>query len=92
MVHFLCRNVKNEHLREIFGVYGKLRSVELQVDPRANLSKGFAYIQYEDPEHAEGAVISMNEGQVDGNVIHVSYVLVDNIPRRSMSPGMYNAR
>lgn len=35
----LSRNVSEEHLRDIFGTFGALASVELSVDPIVKLSK-----------------------------------------------------
>ena len=72
---------------EIFGTFGKLKSAELKIDPAVNLSKGFAYVEYEDPRDCEQAIISMDGGQIDGNTISVSYVLMENNRRRSISNG-----
>jgi RNA recognition motif-containing protein len=43
----LTRNVNEEHLREIFGQWGKLQRVELGWDRRIDQPKGFAYVEYE---------------------------------------------
>ena len=68
-----------------------MKSAELQIDPIVNLSKGFAYVEYENPRDSEQAVICMDGGQIDGNAICVSYVLMENIRRRSNSNGKDNS-
>jgi RNA-binding protein with serine-rich domain 1 len=78
--------VSAEHLKEIFGVYGVVKNVELQIDRRIGLSKGFGYVTFEKSKDAEQAVLYLDGGQIDGNVIKVSFVLVSS-KRRRESPG-----
>jgi len=87
-VDALTRNVTKEHLTEIFGKYGKLKSTELLWDKRANLPKGSAYIEFFERPEAEKAQLYMNEGQMDGNKIKVNFVL----PRRRTPPYMRGSR
>jgi RNA-binding protein with serine-rich domain 1 len=49
------------------------------------LSKGFAYVEYNSPSDAENAQLHMDGGQLDGNVLKVSFVLVNQRRRRSDS-------
>lgn len=56
----LTRNVNEEHLREIFGLFGKLQRVELGWDRRTDLPKGFAYVEYEKHEHSLEAIKRMD--------------------------------
>jgi RNA-binding protein with serine-rich domain 1 len=79
------RNVKNEHLEEIFGHFGSVKKVELRVDAKLKISKGFAYVEYNTPSDAENAQIHLDGGQLDGNVLKVSFVLVNHRRRRSDS-------
>jgi RNA recognition motif-containing protein len=51
----LTRNVTQQHVQEIFGNYGKFKSVELMMDKRFNLSKGYALVEYETRKEAEEA-------------------------------------
>lgn len=51
----LSRNATAEHLREIFGTFGGLRGVELAMDRRVGLSRGFGYVEFEHRREAEGA-------------------------------------
>lgn len=80
----LTRNVESKHLHEIFNTYGSVKTVDLQVDKRVGLSKGNAHIEFENAKDAEEALIHMDGGQIDGNVIRVSILLVNK--RRRESP------
>ena len=82
---YLNRNVTEAHLREIFGTYGTLQKVELLVDAKVKISKGKANVQFQNVNDAEQAVICMDGGQIDGNIVNVTFVLVEK-RRRSPSP------
>lgn len=58
----LSRNVTAEHLREIFGTFGGLRDVELAMDRRVGLSRGFGYVEFEHRREAEGACVRTGFG------------------------------
>ncbi|CAK4252919.1 unnamed protein product [Aphanomyces euteiches] len=82
----LTRNVNSEHLEEIFGKFGGVADVTLEVDKESKLSKGTAYIRFHKRDEAETAQLHMHEGQIDGNKIQVNFVLVQPKPKRSVSP------
>lgn len=65
----LTRNVTEDHIREIFSTYGAVRFVELAMDLRVNLPRGYAHVEYESREDAEKAIEHMNGGQIDGNTL-----------------------
>ena len=56
----LTRNVTQEHLQEIFGKYGKIKTVDVFVEKRTNLPKGKALINFENRPSAEAAQTFMN--------------------------------
>ncbi|KAL1508394.1 hypothetical protein AB1Y20_004504 [Prymnesium parvum] len=90
-VRNLTRNVTADHLREIFGNFGSVKSVELAMDKVANVSKGFAYVEFASRDHAQEAIGSMDGGDVDGLKVHVGFVGQNNAnkdppPRRDRSP------
>lgn len=78
----LTRNVKSEHLLEIFSTYGKVKKVDLQIDQRVGLSKGNAYVEFDTSKDAEQAMLYLDGGQLDGNVIKVSFILINKRTRR----------
>jgi RNA-binding protein with serine-rich domain 1 len=48
------------HLEEIFGLYGKVKKVDLAKDRALGLSKGYAYVEYEEREKAEQAQLYLD--------------------------------
>ncbi|OQR93167.1 arginine/serine-rich protein 45 isoform X2 [Thraustotheca clavata] len=81
----LTRNVNSDHLSEIFGKFGTVANVNLEIDKSTRLPKGFAYIQFAKRAEAETAQLHMHDGQIDGNKIQVNFVLVQPKPKRSVS-------
>ncbi|PNY28666.1 Serine/arginine-rich splicing factor SR45, partial [Tolypocladium capitatum] len=82
VVERLSKNVRESHLREIFGHYGPILDLDLPMNRIFDTNRGTAYILYEKQEDAEVAIANMHDGMIDGAAIHVSIVL----PRRLMSP------
>ncbi|KAF2795264.1 hypothetical protein K505DRAFT_210329, partial [Melanomma pulvis-pyrius CBS 109.77] len=72
VVELLTKNVKEDHLREIFGKYGLIKDLKLPMNPAFNTNRGTAYIMYEEIEDAEKAIAKMHEAQLDGAKINVS--------------------
>ncbi|KAL9130243.1 MAG: hypothetical protein Q9217_001536 [Psora testacea] len=81
VVEKLTRNINEAHLREIFGVYGSIKDLDLPMNRQFNTNRGTAYIIYNTTPSAESAIAHMHEAQLDGAVISVSIVL----PRRKFS-------
>ena len=75
-------------MKEIFGCYGTVRSVDLPIDERVGLSLGYAYVKYTKSEEAEEAAAFMDGGQIDGVKVKVAFVLVPK--KRRDSPGLMN--
>lgn len=63
--------MNRNHLIEIFGAYGNLKAVEIAEDKETKLSKGYAFLEYQNKEAAEKACLYMSGGQVDGQVIKI---------------------
>lgn len=60
----LTRNVTKEHVLEIFSAYGTVKFVEFPVDrlhPPAG--RGYAYVEFENPDQAENAMKHMDGGK-----------------------------
>ncbi|KAB8258919.1 hypothetical protein BDV32DRAFT_125158 [Aspergillus pseudonomiae] len=81
VVEKLTKNVTESHLREIFGSFGGIDSLDLPMNKAFMTNRGTAYILYNDPADAEAAIAHMHEAQLDGAVLNVSIVL----PRRAFS-------
>ena len=72
----LTRNVNEDHIKEIFGTFGPVKSVELAIDRVVNLPRGFAYVEFEERADAERARMSMDGGQLDGNYLRLAHMSV----------------
>ncbi|KAF9438517.1 RNA-binding protein with serine-rich domain 1 [Entomortierella beljakovae] len=70
----LTRNVGEGHIREIFGAYGKIKTINFPMNPRFRFNMGFAEIEYENKEEAQIALEGWNGGQLDGEIVEVSFV------------------
>ncbi|KAB8266797.1 hypothetical protein BDV30DRAFT_62084 [Aspergillus minisclerotigenes] len=81
VVEKLTKNVTESHLREIFGSFGDIESLDLPMNKAFMTNRGTAYILFNDPADAEAAIAHMHEAQLDGAVLNVSIVL----PRRAFS-------
>ncbi|KAH9300455.1 hypothetical protein KI387_012038, partial [Taxus chinensis] len=71
----LSRNVNEAHLKEIFSNFGEVVNVELSMDRVVQLPKGYGYVEFKTRPDAEKALLHMNGGQVDGNVITARFTL-----------------
>ncbi|OAL26619.1 hypothetical protein AYO20_10043 [Fonsecaea nubica] len=69
VVEKLSRNVTEAHLREIFGSYGRIESIDLPLNKQFMTNRGTAYILYDHPSGSESAIAHMHEAQLDGVVI-----------------------
>ncbi|TVU36895.1 hypothetical protein EJB05_18848, partial [Eragrostis curvula] len=84
-IEHLSRNVNEAHLKEIFANYGEVVNVELAMDRLVNLPRGYGYIEFKNKADAEKALLYMNGGQIDGNVVKLKFNPLQ--PRqRALSP------
>ncbi|PFH32542.1 RNA recognition motif-containing protein [Besnoitia besnoiti] len=72
-VSSLTRNVREEHLRELFGLYGVVTSCTLAVDKVAGIPKGYAYVEFDSVQEAELAREHLNAGMLDGRAMKVEF-------------------
>ncbi|KAI6859468.1 RNA-binding domain-containing protein [Hortaea werneckii] len=70
-VRNLSYNVRREDLMAEFESFGHLEEVHVPLDLRTGAGKGFAYVQFSDPDAAEHA-LSERDGQTfQGRLLHV---------------------
>ncbi|KAI7901735.1 uncharacterized protein BX663DRAFT_103078 [Cokeromyces recurvatus] len=69
LVTNLTRNVKEEHIREIFSQFGKITHLEFPFNKTLNTNKGKAYIDFETQEDADKALSYM-----DNVIIYIIYL------------------
>jgi RNA recognition motif-containing protein len=65
-------NVTDDQLREAFGAYGKVESVELITDRFTGQAKGFGFVEMPDNSEADAAIKAMNESSLAGRRIKVN--------------------
>jgi len=70
-VRGLTRNVNAAHLQEIFSTFGAVEKVELAVDERVDLPRGYADIVFASKDDAARSIDYMHRGQIDGKYVTV---------------------
>ncbi|RCH92856.1 hypothetical protein CU098_000614, partial [Rhizopus stolonifer] len=84
LVTNLTRNVKEDHVREIFSQFGKITHLEFPINKLLNTNKGKAYIDFETQEEADKAISYMDNAQLDGK--RLACVVAPKQRERSPSP------
>ena len=59
-----------ESIRSFFEPVGTVRNVKLMVDRKSGLSRGFAFIEMDEPE-ADRAIATLHGKVLDGQIIHI---------------------
>jgi RNA-binding protein 39 len=67
-------NITADDIQDIFGEFGEVDFVDLQRDAQTGLSKGYAFVQFRDPEAAKRALVQVNGRELVGNTIKVGLV------------------
>ncbi len=72
-IDHLTRNVTKEHVKEIFGNFGTIRSVDFPTERAKDwIGTGSANVDYEKPEQAEEATKKMNGGENFAILVHIA--------------------
>jgi len=61
-----------EDLRQLFGNYGDVESVNIITERETGRSKGFAFIDMPNDKEAKEAIIGLNGSELDGRTLKVS--------------------
>jgi len=59
-----------EAIRSFFEPVGTVRKVKLMVDRKSGLSRGFAFIEMDEPE-ADRAIATLHGKVLDGQAVHI---------------------
>jgi cold-inducible RNA-binding protein len=65
-------DARDEELREIFSGFGALGTATVIVDPRKGRSRGFGFVEFDDPEHGRAAIAGVNGTQFGGRKLVVN--------------------
>lgn len=68
----LSWKVSEQSLRQFFETIGPVASVKVVTDQMSGKSKGFGFVEYENPDDASEAVEKLNNQALDGRDIRVS--------------------
>eukprot|EP01041_Mallomonas_annulata_P002994 gene2994-5870_t len=77
-------------IRALFSSFGNITGVELSKEPGSNRSKGFCFIEFDNPSSAEAAVLTMNGFELAGRKIKVGRPFggPGAVPQSSMMPNL----
>ncbi|PGH14211.1 hypothetical protein AJ79_03184 [Helicocarpus griseus UAMH5409] len=70
-VRNLLYNASESDLEPLFSSFGKIDEIHVAFDTRHSKSKGFAYVQYIDPEAAVQAYKSLDGKDFQGRLLHI---------------------
>lgn len=76
--------IGNEELKQLFAVYGDVKSAEISLDLFTGQSRGFGYVEMEDDEAAKNAIASLHKTQIQELTISV-----EEAPVRKELKGSY---
>ena len=77
-------SVTEDDLRNMFGEFGEVSSVNIINDQYTGQSKGFGFVEMSNQQEAEEAISNLNDSSVQGRNIKVSQARPrkDSAPRR----------
>ena len=61
-----------DKLKEVFGAYGEVTSVNIIIDKLSGRSKGFAFVEMANEEEANAAQAAMDGQEIEGRKIKVN--------------------
>jgi len=70
----LHNNVTEQDVRGMFAEFGEVDFVDLHREPETGNSKGFAFVQFRDPEAAKRALVQVNGREMAGRTLKVGLV------------------
>ena len=68
-LHF---SVTEQELKQLFELYGEVKSVHLILDRKTKKSKGFAFIEIDNTTDAQKAIDQLNGKEIRGRMTKVS--------------------
>ncbi len=75
LIRNLSRKVTESELREMFAPFGEVSSLNIVMDEKTNVSKGFGFVEMDDPKEAKSAIQALNGKKIDGEKIRVKTTL-----------------
>mmetsp|Transcript_10720 Transcript_10720/g.16433 ORF Transcript_10720/g.16433 Transcript_10720/m.16433 type:complete len:350 (-) Transcript_10720:209-1258(-) len=69
----LAFNTTEEQLHQVFSEVGRLVKVRMVTDAETGKPRGFAFVEFEDPQAALSAIRNMNDYELNGRRIRVNF-------------------
>ncbi|XP_050433232.1 peptidyl-prolyl cis-trans isomerase E [Adelges cooleyi] len=82
----LAEEVDDKVLRSAFIPFGDIVDVQIPLDYESEKHRGFAFVEFEQPEDALDAIDNMNESEIFGRTIRVNLAKPQKINRGSTRP------
>lgn len=70
--------ITEEDLIEIFGEYGKIKNIHLNLDRRSGYVKGYGLIEFLKYDEAKTAINALDKTQIMGKIINVDFAFVQD--------------
>ncbi|CAD6342359.1 unnamed protein product [Miscanthus lutarioriparius] len=85
-LYIFVSNSNNHVLHDVhmLGNFGEVVNVELSMDRMVNLPRGYGYTEFKKRDDVEKALLYMDGGQIDGNVVKLRFTLQPR--QRAASP------
>lgn len=83
----LSRDCKNEELNELFEKFGEIEKCNIMKDPHTQESRGFAFVNFYNAEHANTARDSLSGTEFFGRILKVE--TAKRAGARKSTPGEY---
>ena len=71
LIRNLDRKTTEEELKALFEEYADVKSCDLVIDIAKKISKGFGFVEIENPKDANKAILKLNGLKVGSNKIRV---------------------
>jgi len=62
----------DDELRELFSVYGSVASARVIIDNASGRSRGFGFVEFDDPAQAKAAIAATNGRDLNGRSLTVN--------------------
>ncbi|UJR36368.1 hypothetical protein I4U23_029093 [Adineta vaga] len=83
----LSSRTTEKDLKDLFQRFGRLKDVQLIVDKKTSISRGFAFVYFETVNDATNAIESMRYVEIDGRNVRIEYSITQTAHKPT--PGVY---
>jgi cold-inducible RNA-binding protein len=65
-------DIREDNLRELFSPYGTPSKTTVVVDPHKDRSRGFGFVEFDDPAHGKAAIAAIHGTELGGRKLVVN--------------------